>query len=180
MFLKLDIYLFPFIGFNFDWLFLNHCHLLKSDIPRLSTRSGIILCMHPANERRRYNVTLSLIVWEHIYKMIPARWQLLPPSLALSHQYVKRTVYHFHCGHPQLPTGPVGSWGVTIVWYVACGFASVWITCGIQWTSFNSLDPGGFHYSLKIVNFKFMLTINILSIFCEIAIRWMPQHLTDH
>ena len=27
--------------------------------------SGIILCMHPANERRRYNVTSSLIVWEH-------------------------------------------------------------------------------------------------------------------
>ena len=25
-----------------------------------------------------------------------------------------------------------------------------------------------------------VLIINILSIFCEIAIRWMPQHLTDH
>ena len=45
---------------------------------------------------------------------------------------------------------------------------------------FNSLVPGGFHYSLKLVNFKFISTINILSIFCEIAIRWMPQHLTDH
>ena len=42
----------------------------------------------------------------------------------------------------------------------------------------NSLAPGGFDYSLKIVNFKFISKINILSIFCEIAIRRMPQHLT--
>ena len=27
--------------------------------------SGIILCMQPANERRRYNVTSSLIGWVH-------------------------------------------------------------------------------------------------------------------
>ena len=27
--------------------------------------SGIILCMHPANERRRYDVTSSLIGWVH-------------------------------------------------------------------------------------------------------------------
>ena len=27
--------------------------------------SGIILCMHPANERRRYNVTSPLIGWLH-------------------------------------------------------------------------------------------------------------------
>ena len=46
--------------------------------------------------------------------------------------------------------------------------------------SFNSLVPEGFDYSLKWVNFKLISTINILSIFCEIAIRWMPLHLTDH
>ena len=45
---------------------------------------------------------------------------------------------------------------------------------------FNSLAPGGFYYSLKLVNFKLISMINILSIFCEIAIRWMPQHLSDH
>ena len=44
----------------------------------------------------------------------------------------------------------------------------------------NSLAPGGFDYSLKFVNFKLISMINILSIFCEIAIRLMPQHLTDH
>ena len=46
-----------------------------------------------------------------------------------------------------------------------------------QWV--NSLAPGGFDYSLKLVNFKLISMINI-SIFCEIAIRWMPQNLTDH
>ena len=44
----------------------------------------------------------------------------------------------------------------------------------------NSLAPGGFDYGLKLVNFKLISTINVLSIFCEIAIRWMPQHPTDH
>ena len=43
----------------------------------------------------------------------------------------------------------------------------------------NSLAPGGFDYNLKLVIFKLIPTINILSIFCEIAIRWMSQHLTD-
>ena len=28
--------------------------------------TGIISCMHPANERRRYNVTSSLIGWAHL------------------------------------------------------------------------------------------------------------------
>ena len=44
----------------------------------------------------------------------------------------------------------------------------------------NSLTPGGFAYSLKLVNFKLISKINILSVFCEIAIRWMSEHLTDH
>ena len=38
----------------------------------------------------------------------------------------------------------------------------------------NSLILGGFGYSLKLVNFKLISMINILSIFSEIAIRWMP------
>ena len=48
------------------------------------------------------------------------------------------------------------------------------------WRCINSLAPGGFDCSLKLVNFKLISTIDILSIFCEIAVRWMPQHLTDH
>ena len=45
----------------------------------------------------------------------------------------------------------------------------------------NSLAPGGFDYSLKLGNFKLLIsTIVIWSIFCEIAIMWMPQYLTDH
>ena len=30
-----------------------------------STHTGVILCMRPANERRRYNVTSSFIGWAH-------------------------------------------------------------------------------------------------------------------
>ena len=44
----------------------------------------------------------------------------------------------------------------------------------------NSLAPRGFDYSLKLVNFKLISMMNILIIFCEIAFRWMPQHLSDH
>ena len=44
----------------------------------------------------------------------------------------------------------------------------------------NSLAPGEFDYSLQLVNFKLISMINILSIFCAIVIRWMPQQLTDH
>ena len=44
----------------------------------------------------------------------------------------------------------------------------------------NTLAPGGFDYRLKWVNFKLISMVDILSIFYEIAIRWMPQHPTDH
>ena len=43
----------------------------------------------------------------------------------------------------------------------------------------NSLAPGGFDYSLNLVNFKLISMINVLSIICKIAIKWMPQYLTD-
>ena len=49
-----------------------------------------------------------------------------------------------------------------------------------QQINLNSLAPGGFDHSLKWVNFKFISMINILSIFFEIDIMWMLQHLTDH
>ena len=35
-------------------------------ISKSLSSSGIILCMCPANERRRYNVTSSLIGWVHV------------------------------------------------------------------------------------------------------------------
>ena len=50
----------------------------------------------------------------------------------------------------------------------------------IKRIQFNSLAPGGFDYSLKLVNFKLISMIDILSISLEITIRWMPQHLTEH
>ena len=36
------------------------------------------------------------------------------------------------------------------------------------------------NYSVKLGNFKLISAINTLSIFREIPIRWIPQHLTDH
>ena len=47
-------------------------------------------------------------------------------------------------------------------------------------SSINSLDPEGFYYSLQLINFKLISMMNMSSIFYQIAIRWMPQHLTDH
>ena len=44
----------------------------------------------------------------------------------------------------------------------------------------NSLAPGGFDYSLKLINFELISMMNISSIVYEIAIRWTPQHLPDH
>ena len=43
---------------------------------------------------------------------------------------------------------------------------SVW---SLSKSLINSLAPGGFSYSLKLVNFKLISMINMLSIFCEIA-----------
>ena len=43
--------------------------------------AGIILCRRPANERRRYIVTSSLIGWAHIYKMIPEHDMLISQTL---------------------------------------------------------------------------------------------------
>ena len=44
----------------------------------------------------------------------------------------------------------------------------------------NSLAPGRFDHSLKLVNFKLISTIPILGIFCEVTIKRRPQHLTGH
>ena len=56
----------------------------------------------------------------------------------------------------------------------------LYIKAKIRITIVNSLAPGGFDYSLKLVNFELLSMINILSIFCKIAIRLMPKHITDH
>ena len=73
-------------------------------------------------------------------------------------------------------------------WWVAeneiCRGLSTPPQCAIhcQWfnQTVNLLAPGGFDYSNKFENFKLISVINILSKFCEIAIGWMSQILTDH
>ena len=46
-------------------------------------------------------------------------------------------------------------------------------------SNFNLLAPGGYDYNLKLVNFKLISMINVLCIFCEIILGWMPQNLTN-
>ena len=48
-----------------------------------------------------------------------------------------------------------------------------------HWESINSLVPGICGYYIKLVIFKLVSRINILSISCEIVLRWTPQDLTD-
>ena len=43
--------------------------------------TGIIFCVRPANERRRYNVTSSLIGWAHTQNYPCMWWLLLVPSM---------------------------------------------------------------------------------------------------
>ena len=45
--------------------------------------------------------------------------------------------------------------------------------------TFHSLAPESCGCNLKLVIFKFISRIRILSIFYEISLRWMPQDLTD-
>ena len=46
------------------------------------------------------------------------------------------------------------------------------------WRSFNSLAPGRCRCNLQLIIFKLISMINILSISCEITLRWMPQNFT--
>ena len=65
--------------------------------------------------------------------------------------------------------------------YVASSVIQNWpINIASCRPSLNSLAPGWFDHSLKLINFKLISTINVLSIFCEPAIRWRPQHLINH
>ena len=58
--------------------------------------------------------------------------------------------------------------------------SSIWWKAGIIalcWV--NSLVPGIWGCNLKLVIFKLMSRVDILSISCKIAFRWMPQDYTD-
>ena len=58
-----------------------------------------------------------------------------------------------------------------------CG-PSLWLQ-EINQNNINSLAPGRCASYLKFVTFKVVSRINILSISCEIVLRWMPQGLID-
>ena len=56
---------YPFCKFWGHWLCYKFTapHTKQKSEYKLTTDKGIILCIRPANERRRYNVTSSLIGW---------------------------------------------------------------------------------------------------------------------
>ena len=54
--------------------------------------SGIILCMLPANERRRYSVTPSLIGWAHTHNA-PCLWAAFTFMILLNKEVDKKSGY---------------------------------------------------------------------------------------
>ena len=56
-------------------------------------------------------------------------------------------------------------------------FMSPYYTTRPQWV--NSLGPGRYGSNFKSVMFKLLAQISRLSAHCEIALRWMPENLTD-
>ena len=60
---------------------------------------------------------------------------------------------------------------------------SVYVSLGLneitQRPRLNSLVPGRCGCNLKLVIFKLTSRLDILSISCEIALRWMPKDFTD-
>ena len=85
----------------------------KGEFYWISQVTGIILYMHPANERWPYNVTSSLIGWAHsrIHKMIPASDQCQVknmPSLNVSILWVVHTCGSYINGYL------TDSWGMWV------------------------------------------------------------------
>ena len=55
---------------------INSKYLCLYNITACNRYTGIILCMRPASERRRYNVTSSLIGWAHSQNDPWIQWSL--------------------------------------------------------------------------------------------------------
>ena len=54
------------------------------------------------------------------------------------------------------------------------------LSCYLYVTIINSLAPRRCNCNLELAISKITPSWNILKIFCEIALRWMPQELTDY
>ena len=101
-----------------------------------------------------------------------------------SHQWLKFTWKLFISNVIKISQRPMSNWSKVNkevrTEFVTCHRSCIFVMKRHPKISLNSFSPGGFDYSLKLVNFKVISTINILSVSCEIAIRWIPQHPTDH
>ena len=71
--IKIIIFHLKYVPLKMSYVMGSHVYLVLNVLTSVGpsgivicTDPGIILSMHPANERRRYSVTSSLIGWEHI------------------------------------------------------------------------------------------------------------------
>ena len=69
-------------------------------------------------------------------------------------------------------------WHEVIIWQDRGGGKIV--VCQCIEAPINSLAPGKFKWNFRYVIFKWILVIDVWGISYEIALRWMPQDLTDH
>ena len=65
-----------------------HCNIWKTSMPN----AGTILRMRPANERRRHNITSSLIGWSHP-QADPCHWQWLQMLFSVTKMQRMLTVW---------------------------------------------------------------------------------------
>ena len=167
-------------------------HLFPCVHPAVFVSCLLFPCVHPAVSVSRHLfpcVNSAVFVSRHLFPCVhPAVFvsrHLFPcvhPAVFVSrhllpcvHPAVFVSRHLFPCVYPAVfvPKYICGL-GCFILWRYMLVLIVVYIVC------FNLLAPEWFDYSLELVNFKLISTINILSTFCEIANRWMPQHLTDH
>ena len=115
--------------------------------------AGIILCKRPANKRRHYNATSSLIGWSHSQN---DPWFLF----GLIHQGTfSQKVYE-----------PIIQLLVIVKIQFAELFCEKWL--------FNSLAPGRSECDFKNVIFNLVLLIGLFRFSWGNALRWMPEKRT--
>ena len=141
--------------------------------------TGLILGLYPANERRHYKVT-------------PSHWLGANPASALILSYSLSRFTPVEV--PLHGDNVVECFETTIIFsvssfqYLILAFCfsrgppyrqPIW-TNGRLWAQlFNSLSPGRFQFNFSKVIFKLTLVNGGWGISYEIALRWMPQDLTD-
>ena len=132
--------------------------------------SGISLWMRPANERRRYIVTSSLIGWAQSQNY-PCRLQTAY-KLSSFRPNLGCTVYHIKAREKKV----IKCVKIPVLLLV---FYRLQYLVNPESREINSLAPGKFEWNFRNVIFKQILVIDDWDISCEIAIIGMSLDFTD-